>query len=64
MTNELHSRRIEFARALTQEVNNSNLPPCVVLDVLQFATAQVSRLAEQQLRADRNLWQSNKEKQQ
>ena len=56
MDKPLSIKRVEFAESIAKVINESELPPCVVLDVLQIITAQVSQIAEQQLLKDRELW--------
>lgn len=52
----LSIRRVEFAENLAKAINESGLPACVVLDVLQIVTSQVNALATQQLQADKEAW--------
>ena len=44
--------RQKFIEALTETVNQSNLPAFVVADVLKSCLEQVNILAQQQLEAD------------
>lgn len=56
MDKPLSIKRVEFAESIAKVINESGLPPCVVLDVLQIVTAQVNELATQQLQVDREAW--------
>ena len=56
MDKPLSIKRVEFAESIAKVINESGLPACVVLDVLQIITTQVSQIAEQQLSKDRELW--------
>ena len=56
MDKPLSIKRVEFAENLAKVINESGLPVCVVLDVLQIVTAQINELATQQLQADKEAW--------
>lgn len=56
MDKPLSIKRVEFAESIAKVINESGLPPCVVLDVLQIITAQVNELTAKQLEQDRELW--------
>ena len=56
MDKPLSMRRMEFAENMAKVINESGLPPCIMLDVLQIVTAQVGDLATQQLQTDKEAW--------
>ena len=56
MDKPLSIKRVEFAEKIAKVINESELPACVVLDVLQIITAQVNELTAKQLEQDRELW--------
>ena len=56
MDKPLSMRRMEFAENMAKVINESGLPPCIMLDVLQIVTAQVGDLATQQLQTDREAY--------
>lgn len=58
MDKPLSMRRMEFAENMAKVINESGLPPCIMLDVLQIVTAQVGDLATQQLQTDREAYRN------
>lgn len=57
MEKPISVKRVEFMNMLSQAINLSELPPCIVADVLQLVLTQVSELARQQLEKDKQEWE-------
>lgn len=57
MEKPISVKRVEFMNMLGQAINLSELPPCIVVDVLQIVLSQVSELARQQLEKDKQEWE-------
>lgn len=57
MDKPISIRKVEFSQGLANLINNSGLPACMLLDTLQIVMSQVSQLAEQELKTDREAWQ-------
>ena len=56
MDKPLSVKRDDFIKSLIKSINESELPACVILDVLQLLSAQVNEVAIQQLQVDRDMW--------
>lgn len=59
MDKPLSIRRMEFAENMAKVINESGLPACIMLDVLQIVTTQVGDLATQQLQNDREAYRQS-----
>ena len=51
----------EFSRSLISLIENCELPPSVISDVLRIVSAQVDRLAYEQYKRDLEAYKENKD---
>lgn len=56
MEKPLSIKREEFLQRIITAVNESDLPPCVALDVMKGVTEEVANLARRQYEADKKAY--------
>lgn len=59
MEKPLSIKREEFGKGLIGLINECGLPPFVVAEMMRSVTAEVERLAAQQLEQDRKAWEES-----
>ena len=63
MEKPISIRRMEFNKNIADLINKSELPLCIVYDLLQSIVVQMSDMVSKQLQNDMVMWQQELEKQ-